>query len=140
MADNSSPFKLFWPEIDDLPSARDAARIGAYGAWVVALFSVGSLAFQYFGGASMPQDLLLSGTVFVLLFAGLGFGVWKLSRACAVIALVLYAIDSLSTLLLVRNGLSVVGIAFLLLFISGTRGTFAWHKYSKQAETQPSES
>jgi hypothetical protein len=131
MADNSSAFRLFWHDIDDVETARDATKVGAYGAWIVALFSAGLLAFLKFRGNPIAPSALWIGAIMSAIFAILGFGTWRNSRVCAVIAVALYVLDRLSAALFAGvGGASVVGIAVLLLLISGVRGTFSQRRYS----------
>ena len=46
MADNSGPFKLFWPEIDDISSAKAASRLGAWACLIVCVFTGAVLTYK----------------------------------------------------------------------------------------------
>jgi len=65
----------------------------------------------------------------------------RMSRVAAVIALVIFVAERLytGTVYGIGAGIGVVAIFWLLAFISGVRGTFAYHHYRQlQADKTPS--
>ena len=65
----------------------------------------------------------------VVLFFGLGFGIYKKSRACATMLLVYFIISQI--LLRIETGQTsglFVSILFIYFFWQGVSGTFAYHK------------
>ena len=63
------------------------------------------------------------------LIVALTFGIWRRSRACAVLMLIYFLI---SKFLLLRQGFNPVGIViavgFAWLYVQGVRGTFEYHR------------
>jgi hypothetical protein len=124
-----------WPTITDAVSARFAAKQGM-GA---ALFCSGTtLVFVYLArqGVAMVQGLNQTALVDAAVFAFLGFAMLRMSRVAAVAALVLFIIERFAMWRSV-GGVGVASIpmmaVILLCFISGVRGTFAYHRYSDPA-------
>ena len=69
------------------------------------------------------------------MFAAIGFGINKKSRAAAVIGLSLYILER--TYMMAQGGVNsggaVMTVLFALYFVHGVRGTFAYRKLSEQA-------
>ncbi len=127
-----------WPDVDDLDSAQDAAHKAAYFAWIAAGLTL--LALVLFIN---PLDIrmfaiIIATLVEAALYAVSGWQVYKLSRGWAVAGLVLYTLDLLAVLIYI--GPSIYGgirFVFLIGFINGVRGTFAYHRLRRE-ESSPS--
>jgi hypothetical protein len=117
--------------ISDLGSARRASKLGATFAFVCAVLIL--------MGTNLP--LPPWAIVYAALFAGLGFGIWRMSRACAVSVLLLYIIN-VALIYVGTFGKNLLGspiariistLLFGLLagayFVEGVRGTFAYQRY-----------
>jgi hypothetical protein len=128
-----------WPNITDAVSARFAAKQGM-GA---ALFCSGTtLAFVYLAhqGVAMVQGLNETALVDAAVFAVLGFAILRMSRVAAAAALVLYIIERFAMWRSVTGvgGASIPMMAVILLcFISGVRGTLAYHRYNDPRYSDP---
>lgn len=65
-----------------------------------------------------------------VVFGGIAIGIYRRSRICAVAALVLFILEKI--LQLAESGLGILGIGiagfFIVLFLIGIKGTFAFHK------------
>jgi hypothetical protein len=130
----------YWPEIKDASTAKDAvygaAAVSAFIAGITALLAVLSLVYK-------KPILGLDGLALVDagVFGLVAWRIYKMSRAWAVIGLVLYLLG-VGERLLNRPSIAfnvafvivVTGIA--LAFIGGVRGAFAFHRYKKE-EGQP---
>ena len=115
-----------WPDITDLESAAAAGREGAAVAFVVAGITAVFAVLSYFHVANVlsPWALIDAGVMAIL-----GFFIRRMSRAAAVIALVWFIaarIQGAITHGLVGN--IVLGIILLTGFVSGVRGTIAYHR------------
>jgi hypothetical protein len=111
-----SRWRIFWPEVTDLDGAKEAIKLG-YGACFI-LAGLSALT-----AAVGPR----SGFVDAVVFAVLGLGVRRNSRAAAVIGV---ALMSLSIFAGMRR-VPVVGGLTIILFVcllSSVRGTFAYRK------------
>lgn len=122
----------FWPKIKDSSTAKDAVN-GAVGASsfiaaITALLAILSLVCR-------KPMLGLDGLALVDagLFALIAWRIHEMSRTWAVIGLVLYLLEIGERLIDHPSGaVGVLTIFFILAFIGGIRGSFAFHRYSKQ--------
>jgi hypothetical protein len=117
----------FWPEITDPDTARSAAMHGVFAALFVAV-ATGAM-----GLLSMTDpwpsflDVVLSGF--------LGFRIWRMSRSAAVFALVYFIANKVYMVATdgLKGATAYMALALVMAFISGVRGTFAYHRYVKEA-------
>lgn len=112
--------RAFWPEIRDAQSAKYAGKLGAYGAFVFATLA----AF----GAILAKSFTFYSFADALFFAGLGFGIWKMSRVCAVFALLLYISEHIDAWLSGRSGGALIFGILIVYFLKGIRGTYRYRK------------
>ena len=101
-------------------------------AWIAAIFS-GSITLIAVL-VSLAGTQILSYTAWELIdvvcIIGLGFGIYKKSRTCAVIMLIYFV--SSKILIMVETGKPaglLVGLLFAFFFWQGVSGTFAYHKF-----------
>lgn len=119
-----------WPTITDAASAKNAAMEGVWAAgWVSLVTAIGATANIVFG----TSFLGLSARAYadVSIFALIGFGIYRMSRLCAVIGLLAYIAE------VVYTGKTQSGwhfnwmiILFSLMYVNGIRGTFAYRTYA----------
>lgn len=65
----------------------------------------------------------------VVLVFGLAFGIYKKSRACAVIMLIYFVVSKLLTLTLLKNpGALLVSVIVSYIYFRGIQGTYEYHK------------
>src|SRR5687767_6055009 len=121
--------KFLWPDLSVLPEINSAIDLGKLASFSVAILSVLSVFLQ---GSLAP----LLDTV---LFLGLGYGIARKSRTCAVVAFAIYFLSRfvvIGALGLLQVGLSlgslILAIAFSVLFFNAMRGTFAYHAHQKR--------
>jgi hypothetical protein len=135
VADNSGPFKLFWPQIDDVTSARAASRLGTWACILICIFTGGMITYQIARSAPAAAGPLYSGYIDSGIFALLALGIWRMWRSAAIVSLALFIIEQVLAGMRahVMVGL-VVPVLLTLFLISGVRGTFAFRRYSRKNE------
>ena len=123
----------FWPEVKDLETAQSACRTAAGAAFFIA------------GLTAIVAGIALAGTTVVpgingwaladaAIFAVLGIFLRRFSRTAAVLALVLLIIERISMMSQGTSPASLpLGIIITLLFITGVRGAYAYHRVMNAA-------
>lgn len=127
-----------WPDVSDLPGAERAIR---YGFWA-AVFVAGATAAVALLAAYLHRPVLgMDGSALLdaALFAGLGLGIAKKSRAAAVAGLGLYFVERVYSL---RSGATnttglFMTVILTLYFMHGIRGTFAYRKLRNSTAARP---
>ena len=66
----------------------------------------------------------------VMLFAGLGWGIYRYSRICAVLALILYVAEQAYNVKNFETFNAVMAVLFIVFFAKGVRGTFAYQRFT----------
>lgn len=127
----------FWPDVSDLDGAKDATR---YGMWCAALVSGVTWLFavlSLFGVRMM--GITPAAIVDAILFAGIGYGLYRFSRFAAVAGFVLFLIEKIFMLIKTGSilGVGVLGVIILFGFLNGMRGAFAYHKLQDAAVAHP---
>ncbi len=122
-----------WPDVQSIDNAEKACHTAAICAFVVAGIT-GLVAGIALAGSSVIPGI--NGWAFLDagIFALLGFFLWRCSRTAAVIALVLFILERIQ--MMASNGIAglPLGIVFILLFIGGVRGAFAYHRLQQAAK------
>jgi hypothetical protein len=126
---------ILWPKLDDARAAKKAARQGAYYAF----FVVGLYAISVIRHLTRPTENLFKfdGSAYVIESAVLlviGFFIFRLSRAAAVIGLIFY-LSGLAFSLSVGH-FRVIAFSFWILwavfFVNSVRGTFAYRRLTQE--------
>jgi hypothetical protein len=116
--------------IHDESNARKVARQGMWGAFIVALVT-GVASFLSGAGVQAFKGIGPTAWLDAIIFAALGVGIGKMSRAAAIGALVLYVVEQVA--MTPVAGLSpVTMVAMVACFVQGVRGTWAFHKFRQQ--------
>lgn len=137
MSDDKKATQWHWPEISDQATAAEAAKSGFWAAIcvavVTAVFATIALVTQKEVASIDPWAYLDA-----VFFAIIAWRIKKYSRVFAVIGILLFIIEK--AILAQTQGAAGLPLAviFLLMFINGARGVFAYHKYSKTPEEAPS--
>jgi len=119
--------------IHDEPSARRVARQGTWGAFVVAIITAAA-SFLSDAGVPVFKGMGPMAWLDAAIFAALGVGIGKMSRAAAIGALLLYIVERIA--IAPVAGLSpITMIALVSCFAQGVRGTWAFHKFRQPALT-----
>lgn len=122
--------------------AKLTARWGYYAAFAVAVFTTIQVVIRYvLSDSAIPETspsqwFSYRSLVDVLLFVCVGIGIRKMSKAAAVSGLILYLFEIAGTLY--QRGVAAFtvlqilwSLLFVLGFIQGLRGTFAYHAQLK---------
>ena len=129
-----NPENRWWPNIEDQQGAKKAAHEGAGAAVfvmavtllfsVLAMFSVQILPGPKFSAWSLGDAGL---------FAIAAWRIYKMSRAWAVVGLLLFLYERVYAFYVRPTATAgiIVGLIVLLAFVNGVRGTFAHHRLSK---------
>ena len=134
-AERSSRWRRsYWPDIYDLESSKKAGRLGATAAFlcagVTALFAL----LAELGWALVKGfDIWALGDAIII--GALGIGVWRMSRICAVLALVTYTAERLFAWATNGSSNPMLAVIFIVYFINGVRGTFAYQEYKTESRT-----
>ncbi len=125
----------FWPTIEDESSAEAATKsaVGVSGfiAAVTALLSILSVVYhKSIGGVDGW------GLIDALIFLVIAWRIHKMSRAWAIVGIVMYLFEVGYKLVTSPSGaLGVLTIIFILSYIGAIRGAFAYHKYRQEGMT-----
>jgi hypothetical protein len=125
----------YWPTIEDESSAEQATKsaVGASGfiAAVTALLSILSIIYH-----KPVLGLDAWGLVDAAIFVLVAWRIYRMSRAWAIIGLVVYILEVGYKLLTSPSGaIGVLTVIFVLAYIGAIRGTFAYHRYNKTGST-----
>jgi hypothetical protein len=115
----------WWPAVSTREQAKAATKGGVIVCGVIVVFT-GALALYSLFGKSILGITPLS-FIDVVLFAAIGFGIWKLSRVAAVAGLVFYLIVQGYNWVTVGPKSPILAILFTLYLVNAVRGTFAYH-------------
>ncbi|MBF0645420.1 hypothetical protein HTZ97_00760 [Desulfuromonas acetoxidans] len=134
-------WRFFWPKINSVETARNAAGQGVAAAIFAACAApIPCLLYLIRQGQQQHFYLIFAPTLFFGLFA---FFIYKMSRTAAVSGLILYLPIVISILNRPGGGrysgssfFYFLALAFVLAFINSIRGTFFYHKIIKQDGVQ----
>jgi len=124
---------FFWPKITDLPSATAASDLGFWAAVAVATITT---VFATIALVANTYILAIDAWAYfdAVLFALIAWRIRRRSGAFAVAGLCLFIFEKLIQFSQpeVASSGAVMALLFLLFFINGVRGTFAFHRYSRE--------
>ena len=117
--------KIFWPVIVDEATARKAAKHGAAvcGYSAAASLIVGLAGFGLVESEFEKYGLIVSS----IIYAALGLGILRMWLPAAIMALLLFASDTVVSIA-THGTKHILGMVLLLFFISGIRGTYYYHR------------
>jgi hypothetical protein len=119
---------LLWPDLGTRPGIDSVIDIGGVTAFAVAVIILLIVLFRL-----APTAALID----AVLYAGFGFGIGRKSRACAILALILYLGSQISAYFVGRGSWNIVLVVIVtFLFINSVRGTFAHHRFVKKVQIQ----
>lgn len=134
MAENSKGSTIFWPKITDISSAESASDLGYWAAVVVAAMTT---IFATIALVTRTEIATVDAWAYVdaALFGLIAWRIKRRSRAFAVIGLCLFILEKVFQFAqpnMPSSG-AIMAVLFLLLFVGGVRGTFAFHRLSRAA-------
>lgn len=132
MNNASKGSNVFWPRITDLQSASAASDLGFWAAVAVAALTAVFATIAIVAGTDI---LALDAWAYVdaVLFALIAWRIKRRSRVFAVAGLCLFIVEKVvqfSQPEIPSSG-AVMAVLFLLFFVGGVRGTFAFHRFSR---------
>lgn len=134
MADNSGLFKLFWPAIDDVSSAKAASRLGVWACVLGFVFTSAMFTYQLAQTGSPTGSPLYAGYIDCGIFALLAVGIWMMWRSASIAALALFLVEQVLAGLRAHAMVGLVVPVLLTLFlISGVRGTVLFRRYPRES-------
>lgn len=140
MASRYKQDRWYWPEFGNLADAEQASNAGFWAALICAVITAVVASISVFAkSAVMGIDSMAY--VDALLFAVIAWRIRRRSRGFAVAGLVLFLIEKIFQF--ATQPKAVVGIlmavALLMAFITGVRGTFAYHRMAAARELSPAD-
>ena len=125
----------YWPTIEDESSAehatKAAAGVSGFIAAVTALIAILSIVYR-----KPMLGLDAWGLIDAVIFALIAWRISKVSRAWAIVGLLMYLLEVGYKLVTNPSGaLGVLTIIFILTYINAIRGAFAYHRF-RRAENQ----
>ena len=140
MSNADSRFRrTWWPTLDNSESAKGATREGAWAALIVAVGTalIATLNIEGVTNNFMGENAwaYVDASAFLIL----SILVFRFSRIAALLALIFYLGERISILVNVpyaRSNLLVAAI-FVMAFVNGIRGAFAWHRFRQSATLPP---
>ena len=126
----------YWPTIEDESSAEHAtkAAVGVSGfiAAVTALIAILSIVYR-----KPILGLDAWGLIDAVTFAWVAWRISKVSRAWAIVGLLMYLLEVGYKLVTNPSGaLGVLTIIFILTYINAIRGAFAHHRFRRAENNQ----
>jgi hypothetical protein len=128
---NAKQVKWYWPAVDDVRGAKAASDQGFWGAVVVAGFTALVATISLITRSSVGGIDALA-YIDAIIFGVIAFGIRRRSRIAAVAGLSLFIVEKLFQLAQGEFNIFTTFMTGLLLvlFISGIRGNFAFHRLS----------
>jgi hypothetical protein len=126
----------FWPKVSDRKNAQFAITEAFFAAAVVAALTAIFTAVEALKDTA--EGLGPEGFVSAIVFAGVGFGIYRRSRIAAVSGLVLYLVGRAYAWVKVGPNFGAIPLLVTLALLNGVRGTFAYHKLPPRPEGLPS--
>jgi hypothetical protein len=136
MATETKQSNWFWPKIVDLPSAVSASDQGFWASVVVAAITA---VLATIALATKTDIATINAWAYLdaLLFGLIAWRIKRRSRAFAIAGLCLFILEKAFQFSQSQSAASgsVMAVFLLLLFVSGVRGTFAFHRFSRIGTT-----
>lgn len=138
MKTDTKSSNVFWSKVVDLPSAIAASDQGFWAAIAVAAITT---VFATIALVTKTDIATINAWAYLdaILFGLIAWRIRRRSRAFAVAGLCLFVIEKAVQFAQpeVASSGAVMAVLFLLLFISGVRGTFAFHRLSRPDAAAP---
>ena len=120
---------FWWPSVGTVEGAKGAAKAGFIAAVLVALITAAFATWALYSNGPVAGFIDPWAYLDAVLFGAIAFGIYKESRAAAVVGLLLYLVEKgYQVVLTGQLQGAVMTILFVLFFVSGIRGTFALHR------------
>jgi len=130
VTDRPSRWRVFWPDVDDMASAKDASRQGMWGAIIVGGVTAVLAPFGFLGVDSWAL-------CDAALFLAIAWGIYKVWRTAAVAGLLLFLLERVVMFTQTKQTGGLVALALLLAFGNGARGAFAYRRLLRAESRRP---
>ncbi|MES2459125.1 MAG: hypothetical protein V4671_00980 [Armatimonadota bacterium] len=126
----------WWPPVSTREEARTATKGGVIVCGIIAVLTGALALYSLFGKPIL--GITPASFIDVVLFAAIGFGIWKMSRVAAVAGLIIYLIEQGYQWATIGPKSPIVTLLFTLYLVNAVRGTFAYHRLSEVENGPPS--
>ena len=124
---NSRFREFLWPKIDDIDMAKRAAQQGLMASFFVAIFVAFIPDFSNSFYKAFPSDYL--NWIGMLVWFGLGAGIYFMSRVAAITAFILFVLERLLSLEDGDRAFGLILAIFLaMFFLTTVRATLRYHE------------
>jgi hypothetical protein len=123
--------QFFWPEIKDQEGAKKVCHTAAAAAFLIAIITTVIIILSL-RGVELFSKINELAFFDVGLFLIIGVFLYRCSRIAAVMALLLYAFEQYEMIRITKPQWSFTIVLFLLFFINGIRGAFAYHAIKRK--------
>jgi tetratricopeptide (TPR) repeat protein len=141
--------RFLWPVVTDDESARKALWEGVYAVAAIVVIQSILVTLSAFGRTLF--GITVRDWVDGAVFAAIGWGIYKQSRAASVLGIILFVVERFVSWTILTTGSIeevagrvVIALVLMLMFINGARGTFARHRLetasARAAGSLPSDS
>jgi len=126
----------FWPKVSDRKNAQFAINEAFYVAVALAAITAVFATVEVLRDTTNGLDA--EALVSAVIFASVGFGIYRRSRIAAISGLALYLVDRGYAWAKVGPHFGVIPVLITLALLHGVRGTFAYHKLPPRPAGLPS--
>lgn len=88
----------------------------------------------YFWMSGVRTWLVYMNLIYVVVFCGLAYGIYRRSRSCAIAMLLVFILDKAYSPIVYSTSTIIVFVLFTLCFSGGVVGTFWYHSKAKSAD------
>jgi len=121
--------KGLWPDVNILEGAKAASNCGYWAAVFVAGGTAFVILLGQLGYELEPGHFGIEAIVDVTIFAAIAWGIARYSRFAAILGLVVFLLERLYSWYSFGIGGMGVAAIFVLLFVNGIRGNFAYQRH-----------
>jgi hypothetical protein len=127
--------RWYWPKLTGLKEAEEAAHAGAGVCFVIAVFTAVAAGMSFW--LDRPVLGIHAGAFAdAILFGIAGWRIWRLSRIWAVLALVIFVMETVYAVEVTSGPIPPSGAfiraVFTLVLIGSVRGTFIYYAFKKK--------
>lgn len=140
MPSRQAPVRWYWPTFGNVADAEQASNQGMWAAVFCAAVTTIMATVSLFAAHGV-MGINPSAYVDAVLFALIAWRIRARSKAFAIAGLCLFVIEKIYQVATHPETLGMgifLAVILLLCFISGVRGTFAYHRFTAEAALPPS--
>ena len=127
-----------WPVIDGVQAARWAVKQGLFAAVFCSCATVVFAVWAHYSAeVAETTGLNLLALLDAAIFAAIAVGMYFNSRLAAVAGLLLYVVERVGMWRVTKASNLVLIVILTLCYVAGVRGTFALHRFRREAKRAP---